>query len=421
MSATKTIQETAKHVSAVPATFNPFYSHDPTTADDENYEYNFLKPSFPDVKWAPLELQDVTDRGFSADKSKKNLLSAATKVDNIEPSIGTELSGINIYELTDAQKDELALLAAERTVVILRDQPIDIHKQLDAARYYGPLHKHATTSVPKQEGLEEVHVIYSDGAKRPDPAAFTKTELFHSDVTYELQPPSTTILQVLTAPTEGGSTIWSSGYAAYDSYSNTFQQYLETLYASHSAHEQYNGSLQAGTNPRREPITTLHPVVRVHPVTGWKSIFVQPGFTRSLFTKKGDNVVPIPKHESDHILNLLYRQIADQVDSQVKVRWGKGDIVVWDNRVSAHAATFNTWPQTRLGVRSKFFHIQPHDIPNVSLATPHGEKPRSVEEHNALNLPSGLARSRQEQVWKEQGLQDTNVPVNLNKAKGYSD
>ena len=230
------------------------------------------------------------------------------------------LSGSNFLTIVSA------LLAAERTVVILRDQPIDIHKQLDAARYYGPLHKHATTSVPKQEGLEEVHVIYSDGAKRPDPAAFTKTELFHSDVTYELQPPSTTILQVLTAPTEGGSTIWSSGYAAYDSYSNTFQQYLETLYASHSAHEQYNGSLQAGTNPRREPITTLHPVVRVHPVTGWKSIFVQPGFTRSLFTKKGDNVVPIPKHESDHILNLLYRQIADQVDSQVKVRWGKGDI-----------------------------------------------------------------------------------------------
>lgn len=253
-------------------TFNPFYSHDPTSKEDPNYEFNHYKPSFPKVNWAPLELQEFEEKGFKADKSKKNLLGAATKVDHLEPAIGTELLGINLYELTDEQKDELALLAAERSVVILRNQPIDIHKQLDLGRYFGPLHKHATTPVPRQEGLEEVHVIYSDSSKRPDPSAYTKTDLYHSDVTYELQPPSTTILQVITAPEKGGSTIFSSGYYAYDSFSPNFQKYLESLYAIHSSYEQANGSRAAGTHVRREPISTVHPVVRVHP--GKLSIFL---------------------------------------------------------------------------------------------------------------------------------------------------
>ena len=89
------------------------------------------------------------------------------------------------------------------------------------------------------------------------------------------------------------------------------------------------------------------PTLIKYTVTGWKSLFVQPGFTRSLLTKEGNDLVPLPKHESNSILNLLYRQVADQVDAQIKVRWNKGDIVVWDNRVTSHSAIFNTWPQTR--------------------------------------------------------------------------
>lgn len=108
MSSTSTVQQAAKQAtSAIPASFNPFYSHDPNTNDDQDYEYADLKPNFPDLKWDALTLQDVTDKGAFAEKSKKNLLSAATKIDHIEPDIGTELHGINLYELTDAQKDEL--------------------------------------------------------------------------------------------------------------------------------------------------------------------------------------------------------------------------------------------------------------------------------------------------------------------------
>ncbi|KAL0562471.1 hypothetical protein V5O48_019616, partial [Marasmius crinis-equi] len=124
--------------------------------------------------------QQVTDRGLSADPQKKNLLSAASKVRHYTPAIGTELEGIDLRKLTDAQKDELALLVAERGVVFFRDQAITIQEQLDLAKHFGPLHKHATTPIPKS-GLEEVHVVYNDKSRRPDPSAFSKIELWHSD------------------------------------------------------------------------------------------------------------------------------------------------------------------------------------------------------------------------------------------------
>ena len=110
---------------------------------------------------------------------------------------------------------------------VFRDQEIDIHGQLDLARYWGKLHKHATTPIPRN-GLEEVHgehhplyprspyltstlVVYNDHSRRPDPQAFSKLQLWHSDVSYERQPPSTTSLKVISGPEYGGDTHWSSG------------------------------------------------------------------------------------------------------------------------------------------------------------------------------------------------------------------
>lgn len=120
-------------------------------------------------------------------------------------------------------------------------------------------------------------MVYNDSSRRPDTAAFSTLELWHSDVTYELQPPSTTSLKVITSPETGGDTLWSSGYALYSSLSPSFQAYLEGLSAVHSAVAQATGARAAGLPIRREPIETTHPVVRVHPATGWKSVFVNPG------------------------------------------------------------------------------------------------------------------------------------------------
>ncbi|KAF9510225.1 hypothetical protein BS47DRAFT_1377466 [Hydnum rufescens UP504] len=380
------------------ASFNPFYSPPPAVDFTEDYEYNKYKPTFPKVDWEPLTEFEVSDRGLRADPAKKALLSAATKVDHITPAIGTRLQGLDLRQLSDTQKDELALLVAERSVVVFEDQAISIHEQLELARSFGPLHKHATTAVPAEPGLEEVHVVYSDGSRPPDTTAYSQLELFHSDVTYEIQPPGTTSLKLISSPSVGGDTLWSSGYALYSSLSPFFQKYLESLSALHSAAEQAQGSRAAGTHVRREEIETIHPVVRVHPVTGWKSVFVNPGFTRK--------IVGVPKAESDAVLTFLFRQISENAEFQVRVRWSKNQVVFWDNRVKIVALTL---------CYIRFFPRKRHAL----RATPQAEKPLSVQE---------IAKDRQKEIWKSLGYDPdkqarggTEASNDLVKAKVYND
>lgn len=94
----------------------------------------------------------------------------------------------------------------------------------------------------------------------------------------------------------------------------------------HSAGAQAAGARAAGTHVRRTEIDTVHPVVRVHPVTGWKSVYVNPGFTR--------RIVGVPKAESDAVLAFLFNQISENHDFQVRFRWEKDSVAIWDNRVS---------------------------------------------------------------------------------------
>ncbi|CAN6620628.1 alpha-ketoglutarate-dependent sulfonate dioxygenase [Trichomonascus vanleenenianus] len=323
------------------------------------YEFDDLTPAFPDIKYPPLEKFEYKDKALDADPNYPNLFAAASKVVHLTQLIGTELHGINLAELTDAQKDELALLTAHRGVVFFRDQKdLDIDKQLDLGRYWGKLHVHATTAVPKawkEKNLEEVHVVYADD-KRPPSQAYTQTQLWHSDVTYELQPAAYTTLKLLDGPDEGGHTVWGSGYALYDSLSPQLRQYLEGLTALHSAHEQANDSLKFGNPVRRDPILTEHPLVRTHPVTGYKSVFVNPGFTRVI---KG-----IPKGESDLILNYLFTLIATSQEHTVRLNWKKNDVALWDNRVTFHSATYGFYPHRRHAVRVTVTGEAPYYDPN---------------------------------------------------------
>ena len=104
------------------------------------------------------------------------------------------------------------------------------------------------------------------------------------------------------------------------------QTYLESLTALHSADLQAQGSRDLGRTVRREPVTTEHPLVRTNPVTGWKSIFFNPGFV----TK----IVGVPKTESDHIITLLTDIVATSPENHARFQWQAGDVAFWDNRVT---------------------------------------------------------------------------------------
>ncbi|KAJ5256857.1 TauD-domain-containing protein [Penicillium angulare] len=311
-----------------------------------NYEHEDLLPSFPDLHWEPLEETEHEDRGIHGDPKFRNLLQDASDVFDYNPKIGTEVHGVDLANLTNAQKDDLARLVAYRGVVFFRAQDnLDINSQRDLAKHFGTLHKHATTSVPRREGLEDVHVVYAGDNSPDNRALFSPSFLWHSDVTYEVQPPSYTMLKLLTGPPNGGGgdTLWSSQYAAYDILSSHMQTYLKGLTALHSADMQAGDSRALGRPVRREPVTTEHPLIRTNPVTGWNSLFFNPGFVTS--------IVGIPKGESDAIIRYLTDVVATTQEAHARFQWNKGDIAIWDNRTTNHTATYGFTPHRRHAVR----------------------------------------------------------------------
>lgn len=169
-----------------PITRSQRIQYEPGRTDVENsadYEYDDLRPSFPDLHWGPLTEVPYHDKGLNGDPQFRNLLDSATDVFDYNPKIGTEIHGVNLAKLTDAQKDDLARLIATRGVVFFRNQTdLDIDAQRALGRYFGVLHKHATTSIPRKPGLEDVHVVFTDEKSTDQRACFSPTFLWHSDV-----------------------------------------------------------------------------------------------------------------------------------------------------------------------------------------------------------------------------------------------
>ena len=152
-------------------------------AAHENYEFDDLRPRYPDLHWDELKEVPYEDKGLKGDPQFRNLLDAAEDVFDYVPKIGTEISGVKLTQLNDAQKCDLARLIATRGVVFFRNQEdFDIEAQRELGKFFGTLHKHATTCVPQREGLEDVHVIYTTEQSIDQRALFTPSFLWHSDV-----------------------------------------------------------------------------------------------------------------------------------------------------------------------------------------------------------------------------------------------
>ncbi|CCE86262.1 Piso0_004741 [Millerozyma farinosa CBS 7064] len=305
-----------------------------------------------------------TERGKNADPGKKALIGAAKEVRHLTKHIGTEIVGLQLSDLNDKQKDELALLIAERVVVFFRDQDLSPQKQLELGEYWGTVEKHAQqVHVP---GFHGITVIWPDLFQKLGLNTSFKNSLgtgtsnWHTDLTHELQPPGITHLHNDTIPEVGGDTIWASGYAAYDKLSPAFQQFLEGKIAVYiSAHQYINreSPLSGKQNIERE-----HPIIRTHPATGWKSLFVNRSMTR--------RIVGLKKEESDRILEYLFGVFEKNLDIQVRFNWkptkeGVGTSALWDNRVSQHFAVWDfEGKEPRHGTRVSSLAEVPYFDPN---------------------------------------------------------
>ncbi|KAI9700796.1 MAG: hypothetical protein M1836_002165 [Candelina mexicana] len=287
----------------------------------------------PEKKYPPLEPFTHYEHGKDANPTFKDLFQDATYISDLTAPIGTEVQGVELAKLTEQGKDQLALFVAQRKVVAFRNQSfadLPIADALDYGGYFGRHHIHPTSGAPK--GHPEVHLVHR-GVDDTTAATFFETRtnsiIWHSDVTYEEQPPGTTFLYILDGPKSGGDTLFLSQAEAYNRLSPEFQKRLHGLKALHSGHEQAQLSKDRGGVVRREPVASIHPVVRTHPATGEKALYVNPQFTR--------HIIGFKKEESEYLLKFLYDHMAFGQDFQVRVKWEPGTVVVWDNRVTAHS------------------------------------------------------------------------------------
>ncbi|KAH7909124.1 hypothetical protein BJ138DRAFT_1156041 [Hygrophoropsis aurantiaca] len=304
---------------------------------DDGPAYPLYLPHYDvNEKFPPTEIFEFFDRGTRADPAKPHLLGADTKVSHISPFIGTEITGVQISQLSEGGFDELALYAAERKVLVFRDQDfkdIGPDRQIEIAKRFGYVQRHPTS--PNVKGYPEFHIVYRD--PQHDRLSFIipsdcaiRTR-WHVDGSYEKQTPGTTFFWILDQPDVGGDTIFASTVEAYNRLSPEFQKRLEGLRATHSSVGQAETSRKLGRPVRQEPIVTEHPIVRRHPVTGEKAIYVNPAFTQ--------HIVGYKVEESQMLLKFLHDHIAKGADFQIRATYKPGTVVVWDNRVTIHAAT----------------------------------------------------------------------------------
>jgi taurine dioxygenase len=258
-------------------------------------------------------------------------------VDKLTPLIGAEIGNIDLGgALADRRIAEIRRALTENLVIFFRDQTFTPEQHLAFGRRFGELHVHP--AAPHAEGVPELMKIYAD---RNTPRA--NGEGWHTDVSCDPEPPMGTILHIKHCPPIGGDTLFASMYGAYDALSERMKAYLAGLTAIHDGEHVYRGlfdnfgQADKPSYPRAE-----HPVVRTHPVTGRKALYVNRGFTTRIFG--------IPIDESEGVLRYLYEHMENPL-FQCRFRWRAGSVAFWDNRCTQHRALWDYWPHTRFGDR----------------------------------------------------------------------
>ncbi len=257
----------------------------------------------------------------------------------LNPTIGAEIDGVDLAKPLDSETfQEIHDALMQHQVIFFRDQAMTLDEHKAFGRRFGELHIHPAAK--KTEGHPEVLTIHAD--ERSKVVAGMR---WHSDVSCDNEPPMGSILHLHEIPESGGDTMFASMYAAYDSLSEPVKGFIGGLEAWHeSAHVHrdrlgHKGELRDGENSY--PVS-LHPIVRTHPVTQRKTLFVNENFTTRI-----DGLEP---KESEAILKMLYDHI-DTPEFHCRFTWRERSVAFWDNRCAQHRVVWDYYPQVRHGYR----------------------------------------------------------------------
>ena len=253
-------------------------------------------------------------------------------------AIGAYVSGVSLQDAMDdaALFDELRRLLLEHGVLFLRDQPLAPAQLQAVASRFGPLFDHP--AYPAAPGADHVHVLEST-AEAP-----SKIEVWHSDMTFSATPPTFTFLHGQIIPEYGGDTLWASAAAAYEALSEPLKGMLNGLTAVHDFRYGFRESLaEPGGEERLATAVAAnppvhHPVVRTHPETGKKALYVNP-----LFTVR---IKELSALESQRTLALLHEHLTT-AEFTTRLTWTAETLAIWDNRSTQHKPINDYFPQHR--------------------------------------------------------------------------
>jgi len=289
-----------------------------------------------------------------------------------DPSL--QLSSLVRSPNATQQLKDLAHLVSHRGVVFFANQDLNIDDQKRLAILLGELTGKPETSTLHRHPISEesselsgdVSVISSMGgiARAGIVPSIRASNWWHSDISFEPVPASYSILKMHTVPKVGGDTLFASAYEAYDKLSPAFAKFLEGMTAVHSGDIFADHAKAKGVpiqSPRGHPdnvgtgLSAVHPVIRTHPLTGFKALFVNKSFTT--------RIVELNQEESEDIINYLTRHVAENHDMQVRYQWQKNDVAIWDNRAVIHSPTHD-YTGLRQGNRVVVIGEKPFFDPN---------------------------------------------------------
>ncbi len=256
----------------------------------------------------------------------------ALEIRPMSTHIGAEIHGVDISEpLSDADRRTVWDALLKWKVVFFRDQKLDHRSQVAFGREFGEL----TPAHVVFGGDEEFPEVYSVAKNRTansnrDNLVHRAWSGWHTDITATHNPPAVSILRGETVPPYGGDTQWTNLAAAYRALSPTLQAFVDGLRGIHSfGQPAADNTKEYNERVQRNHYVSEHPLVRVHPETGERVLFVSPSFLKS--------IVGLSPRESLGMLELLWEH-AVRPEFTVRFKWEPGSVAMWDNRSTSHLA-----------------------------------------------------------------------------------
>ena len=251
-------------------------------------------------------------------------------------ALGAEIQGLNLKDTSDKNFKKINDLLLEHKVIFFRDQNITAEEQLTLGRHFGPLEKHVYVK-GREDYPEIVRIVKKPNEKNQ------WGENWHSDVSYNVKPTKAVILRSIKIPPVGGDTMFANMELAWETLDEKIKDKIKDKKALHSSLgaeffvDDYEGMKGNGNHTE---YSNEHPIVRTHPETKKKILFVNWTYTK--------NIVGMDKKESNEILNKIFKHQA-RLDFTCRFQWTENTVAIWDNRSVQHYAIADFFPGRGLG------------------------------------------------------------------------